>query len=646
MEILNATDTITLADRITLPAHTEAILWDMDGVLLDTLGLAYTLSNQLVQTQFGAHVSLEREFIRSIFAYDTVLFWQLILDRVGQQFGIAEAQQHHQTLLDGYHEQRHDTVFDVLIGVKEILKAAKEQGIKNAVVSNNPSKAVHTILERAGIRTYFDTIVGNDVANLQKKPAPDTYLFGASQLSIAPTHCVVVEDSLLGAEAGRRAGCYVIGVETGGTTAAELEKSGFVDRVYSSFQPHVLHMQFGNVTQKKLLTPNDFVSHMIEHIAWRLGCSIDLKWYNTDWKALGQVVGAYIHQHFEPHETVACVLGMIDDGSAEVKVDLSDTPTLNFESTSQINLDWFLSLRVEQVAAGHQLVELLKGLVEGLPMNLSVLVCSLEDPHHTWEGIFRSVGIALNKIFTPVQTHRFSDDRILQQSEGDVVVLAKSASFAEVCRRTAETSICVKVDFTKSQTSWCNFQVASSIQVVPLEQLILKVAEAMDCSIQVDFNAVMLSSSHVVAEDIGLVLGRTLKEILVERMMTAGVNGAGSSIDSLQTFEDDPIRVGISVEGRKFWKFVPFDTSFQIVKEQLLIGHTVREVLFSEDLDDFIDGLSGGLGGSIMIHIKELIAPNEAWPLIFTNIGKALKEVFSYNPYRKGVPPGVKATLA
>ena len=67
--------------------------------------------------------------------------------------------------------------------------------------------------------------------------------------------------------------------------------------------------------------------------------------------------------------------------------------------------------------------------------------------------------------------------------------------------------------------------------------------------------------------------------------------------------------------------------------------------LFSEDLDDFLDGLSGGPGCSLIIHIADLPPAGEAWPMIFKHLGIALREVFDINPYRRGVTPGVKASL-
>jgi imidazoleglycerol phosphate dehydratase HisB len=201
------------------------------------------------------------------------------------------------------------------------------------------------------------------------------------------------------------------------------------------------------------------------------------------------------------------------------------------------------------------------------------------------------------------------------------------------------------VDLTKQCPGKYNFKVASSINVDGLRNILEELSREAGFTLSIDFDATVLNSSHVVMEDTALVLGRALKEILIVRMKHYGVQGAGSSITSEEDINTQPISVGISVEGRKFWKFVPFNESYDDLKKTFLIGQNVSNGLFSEDLDDFIDGLAGGLDCSIMIHIKKNIEPSLGWKMIFTNIGKALKEVFQANPYRKGVSPGVKATM-
>lgn len=638
---------ISIAERLWIPADTQAIFWDMDGVLIDSLSLDLVVCNQLLEQNFGNHVTVSKPFIRSIFAYDPETFWELILAFVEKTYNIPEVMKPLDKILVAFNQARHDCVFELNPGILEILKAARAKSLKMAVVSNNPTVDVEDILKRCGIVTYFDSVVGNDIQKVLKKPAPDTYLLAAQLLGVNPEKCVVIEDSLIGIEAGYNAKCYTIGVATGGTEFETFEQLGWAQQIYSSFEVNPLSLQFGDVRKKKIITPNEFVSHAIEHIAWRLGVEIDLHWHNNDWLTLGETLGRQIRE-FQIQEKFGVALGMIDDGSAEVSIEISSMPALRLDAIANLDLDWFLSLRCEQVPSGKPLVELAQGLAQGLGAQISIKVCSVEDPHHTWEGIFRSIGIALNKIFTPKHPATLPFDDVIEEnvSQGEISVLAKSLHYSKVLRGTAESHVVVSVDFSKQRPNSFVFNLATSIDVSELHHLLEIFAEEAGFTMQVEFNATVLSSSHVVLEDIALVLGKALLEILTLRMLEWGVNGAGSSISTLQDIEAQPIRVGISVEGRKFWKFVPFKVSLDKVRQDFIIGHNIYDHLRSEDLDDFLDGLSGGLACSIIIHIEELIDPNQGWQLLFKNLGKALKEVFALNCYRKGVPPGVKATLS
>lgn len=414
----------------------------------------------------------------------------------------------------------------------------------------------------------------------------------------------------------------------------------------------VFELAFGDVRSKRIKTPNDFVSHMIEHIAWRLGCSIDLQWPNDDWALLGRTLGARIGS-FTPVRQAAAAQGMLDDGSAEARIALGETGALEICAGQTVDLEWFLSLRCEQLPTGRLLVELLTGLAEGIPATLSVTVCNHEDTHHTWEGVFRAVGVALNKIYAPpLQSGTFSSAVETNLGAGHIAVASRSAYLAEIKRHTAETVLSVTVDFEKVRPSLFRYEgapIAHYAETNALEsfrELLYLFADRAGFSMQAVFSSKILSSSHVLLEDTGMVVGRALREVLVKRMMDLGINGAGSSLERPEDFDKQKITVGVSVEGRKFWRFIPLRNTTEDLKRRLIMGHTIMNGLFSEDLDDFLDGLSWGLGCSIAIHIKELPPAEAAWRMIFENLGKALREVFDINPYRKGVSPGVKANLS
>ncbi len=216
--------------RLTdLPITTKAILWDMDGVLIDSLGLDVKVCNDLVKKSFGSEVKLTRDYIQSIFAYDIPLFWEMILQKVNEEYGYANAKNSKAEILTAYNKVRQNYKFELNPGIEVLLKEFQTQGFKQIVVSNNPKQDIEEILENVGIKKYFDFVVGNDVnidgKKLNKKPAPDTYLYAMKKLQLDSNECVVIEDSVIGVEAGKAAKCFTITAATGGALISELKNS-------------------------------------------------------------------------------------------------------------------------------------------------------------------------------------------------------------------------------------------------------------------------------------------------------------------------------------------------------------------------------------------------------------------------------------
>ncbi|HEY0890909.1 MAG TPA: beta-phosphoglucomutase family hydrolase [Nocardioides sp.] len=116
-------------------------------------------------------------------------------------------------------------------GSVALLDHLRELGIPLAVVSSS-ANAPH-VLEVAGLRDRFQTVVGGDVAhalNLRGKPAPDTFVHAAAALGAAAEASVVLEDAVSGVRAGAAGGFgLVIGVDRGaGETALAEAGAGLV----------------------------------------------------------------------------------------------------------------------------------------------------------------------------------------------------------------------------------------------------------------------------------------------------------------------------------------------------------------------------------------------------------------------------------
>ncbi len=633
---------------LRLPTGTQAMLWDMDGVLIDSLALDLRICEPLLSARAGRAVTLTPATIRKGFHLSSEDFWPFLAEAAGVSLSSEEMAD----LLSEYDLRRESEVYPLNPNVPEVLAAARAAGLKLAVVSNNVTPIIEGALTRSGIRDAFDAIVGNDIEGVRKKPAPDPYLYGAKVLGVAPAQCVVVEDAIPGARAGRDAGASVIAVATGAASVSEHEAAGVAHVIYTAFTAPQVALHPGAVREKRIHSPNDFVSHMIEHIAWRLGTGITLDWPNTDWQDLGRTVGAAIGAlPAQARRTAA--LGMIDDGSAEVAVDLDAAPGVTLETVATLDRDLVLTSRCEQITSGAPLTALLEGLAAAIPARIDVRICTFEDPHHTWEGVFRALGIALSRLYphqgeapAPAAEPDTGSSRSYAQGEGSLVTESVSTTHAEVARLTAESETRLKVRFSNTPAVTVDVDVAPSISVDALPRLLDAIAQKAGLSLDLTFRATKLSSSHVVLEDTGIILGRALLDILVQRMETDGVNGAGSSLQTAEDFTNDSPQVGISVEGRKFFYLAPFAIDRHEMRRKLIFGHTVLGDLRSEDLDDFLDGLCVGMGCSLMVHLRRLDTPEADWQAVFSQLGVALRDCFAANPARRGLPPGVKATLA
>jgi HAD superfamily hydrolase (TIGR01509 family) len=644
-----------LAGRLDIPEDTAALLFDLDGVLLDSLSLDYEIVGKLLREELSSVVEVPRPVIRENFPHSTPDFWRKISDACA----LGLTPEAISRLVERHDSHRRVATIATHDGIPEIIAAARGQGIPIGVVSNNPRVEIHQTLANAGL--VADVIVGNDEPDLKRKPAPDTYREAATRLGLQPSVCTAVEDSLLGTEAASTAGCYTVAVATGANSFLELSESTYVSRCYTSFARCYVSLGRVGVMSKTLSSPNEFVSHMIEHIAWRLGCSIDLSWTNDDWRGLGSALGQEVRK-MPIKQEAASTIGMIDDGSAEIQVAATCPGGAVLTASQQVDLEWFLSSRAEQLSDGKPLVEVLKGLGAGGALNFKIIVASFEDPHHTWEGVFRGVGIALDKMFNeqPVAPNPPCDEetdfpvrsslKIGQQSleravERGWTVQRVSEWGASLERRTAESVVGVSLRLGTPSVR-CAINVANSIDVTGMVDLLTEFAEGAALRLDVTYEAVRLSSSHVVTEDIGMTLGRALRYMAIERIDKFGIQGAGSSMKVLSEGPYQPIRVGVSMEGRKFWKYVPMSQDYGDFRKTFLVGHTLANGLYSEDLDDFIDGLAGGLESSIIMHIDNNADPVTGWPMLFRELGTAIAGLLAVNPHRLSLAPGVKGTLA
>jgi beta-phosphoglucomutase len=197
----------------------RAILWDMDGTLLDSAEYHWLAWQDSLHAE-GYNVT--REQFEASFGQrnDTILRGyfgpELTDDEIARIGGDKEAR---------YRNQVRERGIDLLPGVQRWLARLSAKGWRQAIASAAPLANVEAIVAALEIGPFFDAFVSaEDVRN--GKPDPQVFLIAAERLAVAPARCVVVEDAPAGLEAARRAGMRAIGVRT---THADLRADIVVD---------------------------------------------------------------------------------------------------------------------------------------------------------------------------------------------------------------------------------------------------------------------------------------------------------------------------------------------------------------------------------------------------------------------------------
>jgi HAD superfamily hydrolase (TIGR01509 family) len=197
-----------MADRDTaggLPAAPDAVVFDNDGLLLDTESVWTRAERDLFDRRgqdFTPADKLELVGTSAKIAGE-------ILERRLQEPGRAAE------LIDEMNElvvAELERGVEAMVGARDLLYALKEKGTPIGLVSNSPLAFVQRSLEIVGFDDRFDAVVSaHEVA--APKPAPDPYLEACRRLGVEPGPGVIaLEDSPTGVAAARAAGLTVIGV--------------------------------------------------------------------------------------------------------------------------------------------------------------------------------------------------------------------------------------------------------------------------------------------------------------------------------------------------------------------------------------------------------------------------------------------------
>jgi HAD superfamily hydrolase (TIGR01509 family) len=201
---------------MTLPERIDAVIFDMDGTLLDTealykdvlFGVCAELGHVMTEDIHRAMVGNPREHNRAL---------------LQREFGAAFD-------LEAYVERtragflaRLGAGVPLKQGARDLLGLLRELGIPCAVATSSYREDALRNLEKAGLLEFFATVVGRDDVT-RAKPDPEPFLLAAERMGVDPAHCLAIEDSHNGVRAAHAAGMHTIMVPDMLAATEEMER--------------------------------------------------------------------------------------------------------------------------------------------------------------------------------------------------------------------------------------------------------------------------------------------------------------------------------------------------------------------------------------------------------------------------------------
>lgn len=183
----------------------QALLFDFDGLVIDTEWTELQAWQEMCQ-RYGVELTMETWLPCVGRGATTQIFdpYDYLIAQLGRPLEreaiVSECRRRNRELISAQ---------PILPGVKELLVAAKQRGLRLAVASSSPRSWVAGHLDRLGLLDFFDALACGDEVE-HTKPYPDPYLLALKKVDARADQAVALEDSFNGMQAARSAGVFCV----------------------------------------------------------------------------------------------------------------------------------------------------------------------------------------------------------------------------------------------------------------------------------------------------------------------------------------------------------------------------------------------------------------------------------------------------
>lgn len=208
----------------------KAIIFDMDGVLVDSEPFHIEIEKQ----QFlQSKLSVSNEEHSQYMGVASDVMWKEIAEHHSINVSVEDLIEQFKIKSIQYFSELEE--IPIMPGLVDFLEKLSRNNFPMAVASSSYPEIIKIILEKTGLRKYFQVVVSSQEAG-KSKPEPDVFLLAARKLGIPAKECMVVEDSANGIKAAQAAGMSCVAYQGTGANPQSQKEADAVVKSYGQLE--------------------------------------------------------------------------------------------------------------------------------------------------------------------------------------------------------------------------------------------------------------------------------------------------------------------------------------------------------------------------------------------------------------------------